>query len=52
MNLTKAFTKLNRLYESKEDKERFIAKFGEEIFDLFQKSKQRLKNKNISTDIV
>ena len=40
------------LLESKEDQQKFIAKFGEKSFDLFNKAKQRLKNNGISTDIL
>ena len=40
-----------RLLETKEDKEAFINKFGQDIYDLFIKSKDRLKNNKISTDI-
>ena len=40
------------LAESKEDKQNFIDKFGQDEYDMFVKMKDRLKNNNISTDIV
>lgn len=40
------------LNESKEDIEKFINKFGEDTYKLFLKSKDRLKNNKISTDIL
>lgn len=40
------------LNESKADQQKFIDKFGEDVFDLFAKSKDRLKNAGISTDIL
>lgn len=40
------------LLEAKEDQKKFIDKFGADVFDLFNKAKQRLKNNNISTDIL
>lgn len=40
------------LTESKEDQQKFIDKFGQNVFNLFNKSKDRLKNANISTDIL
>lgn len=40
------------LVEAKEDIEKFVDKFGQDVYDLFKKSTQRLKNNNISTDIV
>lgn len=52
MSLWKTFEKLNKLYESKQDIDNFINKFGQENYDLFRKSTQRLKNNNISTDLV
>lgn len=42
----------NRLIESKEDIQKFIDKFGEENYKLFKNSNQRLKNANLSTDIL
>ena len=42
----------NALAESKADQQKFIDKFGKDIFDLFNKSKDRLKNAGISTDIL
>lgn len=38
--------------ESKADQQKFIDKFGKEFFDLFWNNKQRLKNKNVNTDIL
>lgn len=52
MNLLEAFKELDLLYESKQDIDKFIAKFGSDTYDLFKKSTQRLKNNNISTDLV
>lgn len=40
------------LNESKEDIEKFINKFGEDTYKWFLKSKDRLKNNEISTDIL
>ena len=40
------------LNESKADQQKFIDKFGEDVFDLFNKSKDRLKNADVSTDIL
>ena len=40
------------LAESKEDKQNFIDKFGQDEYDMFVKMKDRLKNNGISTDIV
>ena len=40
------------LVESKADIQKFVDKFGQETYDLFKKSAQRLKNNNISTDIL
>ena len=40
------------LNESKADQQKFIDKFGKDIFDLFNKSKDRLKNADVSTDIL
>lgn len=52
MNYIKeAFHELS-LQESKEDQQRFIDKFGQDVFNQFNKAKQRLKNNNISTDIL
>lgn len=42
----------NPLIESKEDIEKFVDKYGQEIYDLFIKSKDRLKNHGYSTDIL
>lgn len=42
----------NALAESKADQQKFIDKFGKDIFDLFNKSKDRLKNADVSTDIL
>ena len=41
-----------QLIESKQDKQNFIDKFGQDTYDLFIKSKDRLKNNRLSTDIV
>ena len=38
--------------ESKEDKQAFIDKFGQEDYDKFLKMKDRLKNNKVSVDIV
>lgn len=46
------YEELSILNEAKVDIERFINKFGEDTYDLFKKSTQRLKNKGISTDIL
>ena len=43
---------LEKLNEAKEDIEKFIDKFGQDIYDWFIKSKDRLKNNKISTDIL
>ena len=40
-----------KLTESKEDIQKFIDKFGQDTYDEFKKSSQRLKNNNMSTDI-
>lgn len=40
------------LLEAKEDIEKFVDKYGRETLDLFQKSKDRLKNHGYSTDIL
>lgn len=45
-------TEKNALAESKADQQKFIDKFGKDIFDLFSKSKDRLKNADVSTDIL
>ena len=39
------------LKESKVEIDAFIDKFGEDTYNLFLKSKDRLKNNNLSTDI-
>lgn len=41
-----------RLNEAKQDIDNFINKFGNDTYQLFKKSIQRLKNNNISTDLV
>ena len=46
------YEELSMLNEAKVDIERFINKFGEDTYDLFKRSTQRLKNKGISTDIL
>lgn len=48
----KLYEELSILNEAKVDIEKFIDKFGEDTYDLFKKSTQRLKNKGISTDIL
>lgn len=45
------YEELSILNESKEDIAKFIYKFGKDNYELFKKSKQRLKNNNISTDL-
>ena len=45
------YEELSALNESKEDIAKFIDKFGKDNYELFNKSKQRLKNNNISTDL-
>ena len=40
------------LLEAKEDKQKFIDKFGEEEFNTFWNNKQKLKNMGISVDIL
>ena len=40
------------LVETKQDIENFIDKFGEDTYNLFNKSRDRLKNKGYSTDII
>ena len=45
------YEELSVLNESKEDIAKFIDKFGEDTYELFKKSNQRLKNKGISTDL-
>ena len=40
------------LNESKQDIDAFINKFGQDTYDNFKKSSQRLKNANYSTDII
>ena len=47
----KIFNK-SSLVESKEDIQKFVNKFGQKTYDDFLKAKDRLKNKNFSTDIV
>lgn len=41
-----------QILESKQDIQNFIDKFGQDTYDLFIKSKDRLKNNKLSTDIV
>lgn len=43
--------RIQRLEESKQDIQNFIDKFGQDTYDLFIKSKDRLKNNKLSTDI-
>ena len=45
------YEELSVLNESKEDVSKFIQKFGEDTYELFKKSNQRLKNKGVSTDL-
>ena len=45
------YEELSVLNESKADIDNFINKFGEDTYELFKKSTQRLKNKGISTDL-
>lgn len=40
------------LLEAKEDIAKFVDKYGQETYDLFQKSRDRLKNHGYSTDIL
>lgn len=42
----------NPLIESKEDIQKFLDKYGQETYNLFIKSKDRLKNHGYSTDII
>ena len=42
----------NYLIETKQDIEKFVNKFGQETYDLFNKSRDRLKNNGYSTDII
>lgn len=46
------FEELSRLWESKQDIENFKDKFGESAYNIFKKYAQRLKNNDISTDLV
>ena len=39
------------ILESKQDIDNFIEKFGQDTYDLFIKSKDRLKNNNLSVDL-
>ena len=45
------FLKGSLLQESKQDIDNFINKFGQDTYELFKKSIQRLKNNKISTDL-
>lgn len=47
-----ACVRKSKLTESKEDRQKFIDKFGQYMLDLFAKSKDRLKNAGISTDML
>ena len=49
--ILEALRELN-LIEAKQDIDNFIDKFGSDNYELFKKSTQRLKNNNISTDLV
>jgi hypothetical protein len=42
---------LSELNEAKVDVDRFVDKFGQDTYDLFKKSSQRLKNAGVSTDL-
>lgn len=44
--------RVNPLIESKEDIQKFVDKYGQETYNLFIKSKNRLKNHGYSTDIL
>ena len=46
-----AYEELSILNEAKADINNFINKFGNDTYELFKKSTQRLKNKGISTDL-
>lgn len=45
------FRIIESLLEAKQDIQAFVDKFGQDTYDLFIKSKDRLKNNKISTDI-
>ena len=51
LNILKLYEHLAELNEAKVDIDNFINKFGEDTYELFKKSTQRLKNKGISTDL-
>ena len=51
LNIIKLYENLAKLNEAKSDIDNFIDKFGEETYDLFKRSIQRLKNKGVSTDL-
>lgn len=51
LNIIKLYENLAKLNEAKSDIDNFIDKFGEETYELFKRSTQRLKNKGISTDL-
>ena len=46
------YEELSILNEAKADIDNFINKFGQDTYELFKKSTQRLKNKGISTDLI
>ena len=46
------FRIVESLLEAKQDIQAFVDKFGQDTYDLFIKSKDRLKNNKLSTDIV
>lgn len=46
------FRIIESLLEAKQDIQAFVDKFGQDTYDLFIKSKDRLKNNKLSTDIV
>lgn len=52
LNIIKLYENSNKLNEAKADIDNFINKFGEDTYELFKKSTQRLKNKGISTDLI
>ena len=46
------FRIIESILEAKQDIQAFVDKFGQDTYDLFIKSKDRLKNNKLSTDIV
>ena len=51
LNILKLYENRAKLNEAKSDIENFINKFGQDTYEFFKKSTQRLKNKGISTDL-